>query len=229
MMNTLRNSVAIAALAIVVGYSFQARADILVKATDGVNTGTADDHATPGHTSYSGAIGNFTVSYDLGAGFPGVGSPSQPVLDLTSLDLTTGTAGGTLTVSVTETDFTTTTGPMQFLSSLVGNYVNSQATLSTYFDTTNAHFGTGTLLSSGLLNNQSAVAVEPIITGPYSLTEIVTITAGANSLTSLDAIVRDVPEPATVSVLGAALLMMLGIVGVRRVAATGRHAVLAFG
>jgi hypothetical protein len=43
------------------------------------------------------------------------------VLDLTSLDLTTGTAGGTLTVSVTETDFTTTTGPMQFLSSLVGN------------------------------------------------------------------------------------------------------------
>ena len=148
-MNTLRNSVAIAALAIVVGYSFQARADILVMATDGVNTGTADDHATPGHTSYSGAIGNFTISYDLGAGFPGVGSPSNPVLDLTSLDLTTGTAGGTLTVSVTETDFTTTTGPMQFLSSLVGNYVNSQATLSTYFDTTNAHFGTGTLLSSG--------------------------------------------------------------------------------
>lgn len=115
-MNTLRNSVAIAALAIVVGYSFQARADILVMATDGVNTGIADDHATPGHTSYSGAIGNFTISYDLGAGFPGVGSPSNPVLDLTSLDLTTGTAGGTLTVSVTETDFTTTTGPMQFLS-----------------------------------------------------------------------------------------------------------------
>ena len=150
------------------------------------------------------------------------------MLDLTSLDLTTGTAGGTLTVSVTESDFTTTTGPMQFLSSLVGNYVNSQATLSTYFDTTNAHFGTGTLLSSGLLNNQSAVVVEPIITGPYSLTEIVTITAGANSLTSLDAIVRDVPEPATLSVLGAALLMLLGMVGARCVAPTGRHAGLAF-
>jgi hypothetical protein len=80
-----------------------------------------------------------------------------------------------------------------------------------------------------LLNNQSTVAVEPIITGPYSLTEIVTITAGANSLTRLDAIVRDAPEPATVSVLGAALLMMQGMVGVRRVAATGRHAMLAFG
>ena len=105
----------------------------------------------------------------MAAGFPGIGSPSHPVLDLTSLDLTTGTAGGTLTVSVTETDFTTTTGPMQFLSSLVGNYVNSQATLSTYFDTTNAHFGTGTLLSGGLLNNQSAVAIEPIITRPFLL------------------------------------------------------------
>jgi hypothetical protein len=76
------------------------------------------------------------------------------VLDLTSLDLTTGTAGGTPMVSVTETDFTTTTDPMQFLSSA--------------------------------------------------------------------------PEPATVSVLGAALLMMLGMVGARRVAATGRHAGLAF-
>jgi hypothetical protein len=228
-MNTLRNSVAIAALAIVVGYSFQARADILVKATDGVTTGTSDDHATPGHTSFSGTIGNFTFSSDVGAGFPGVGSPSRPELDLTSLDLTTGTVGGTLTVSVTETDFTTTTSPIQFLSSLVGNYDNSQATLSTYFDTTNAHFGTGTLLSSGLLDNQSAVVVEPSIIGPYSLTEIVTITAGANSLTSLDAIVRDVPEPATLPVLGAALLITLGMAGARRVAATGRHAVLAFG
>ena len=81
------------------------------------------------------------------------------MLDLTSLDLTTGTAGGTPMVSVTETDFTTTTGPMQFLSSLV----------------------------------------------------------------------RDAPEPATLSVLGAALLMMLGMVGARRFAATGRHAVFAFG
>jgi hypothetical protein len=227
MINTLRNSVAIAALAIVVGYSFQARADILVKATDGINTGTADDHATPGLATFSGTIGNFTVSIDLGTGFPDIGSPSQPVLDLTSLDLTTGTTGGTLTVSLTETDFTTTVNPVQFLSSLTGNYVNSQATLNTYFDTTNAHFGTGTLLSSGLLNNQSAVAIEPIITGPYSLTEIVTITAGASSLTSLDAIVRDAPEPATLSVLGAALLMMLGIVGTRRVASTGRYGVLA--
>jgi hypothetical protein len=57
-----------AALAIVVGYSSQARADILVRATDGVNTGIADDHATPGHTSYSGAIGNFTITYDLAPG-----------------------------------------------------------------------------------------------------------------------------------------------------------------
>jgi len=97
---------------------------------------------------------NFAASCDLAAGFPGIGSPSHPVLDLTSLDLTTGTAGGTPMVSVTETDFTTTTDPMQFLSSA--------------------------------------------------------------------------PEPATLSVLGAALLMMLGIVGTRRVEAIGRHAVLAF-
>jgi hypothetical protein len=150
------------------------------------------------------------------------------VLDLTSLDLTTGTAGGTLTVSLTETDFTTTPNPVQFLSSITGNYVGSQAVMNTYFDPSNLHFGTSNLLSSGLLNNQADVSTQPMIVGPYSLTEIVTITAGGNSLTSLDAVVRDAPEPATLPVLGGALLM-LGMIGIRRATTTGRDAQPAFG
>jgi hypothetical protein len=38
--------------------------------------------------------------------------------------------------------------------------------------------------------------------GPYSLTEIITVDAGANSLTSLDAII-DAPEPTALSLFGA--------------------------
>jgi hypothetical protein len=147
-----------------------------------------------------------------------VGSLAAPVLDLTTLDLTTGTAGGALTVSLSETGFTGKTAATLFLSSITGIYNNSSAVMSTYFDTTDTPFGTGTLLSSGLVNNQSAAVSVPSISGPYSLTEILTITAGSNSLTSIDAAIVDAPEPPALSLIGLALLA-LGAVGWRSRAA----------
>lgn len=203
---------AIAALAVAGGLPLGARAEILLTATDGVNTASANDLASPGLAGFSGTIGNFTTSLDFGAGFPAVGLPANPILDLTSLDLTTGTAGGTLTISLTETGFAGTTAATLFASGFVGKYVNSTATMSTYLDPTNAPFGTGTLLSSGLLDGQTGSVTEPVIAGPYSLTEIVTVTAGANSLASIDAAIIDAPEPASLSLLAAALLAtgMLG-------------------
>ena len=147
-----------------------------------------------------------------GIGYPALGSPAQPILDLTSVDLTTAAGGGTLTVMITETGYAATPAAQFFLSSLTGIYLNSHATLDTYLDTTNAAFGTATLLSSGLLDNQSDLASVPAIPGPYSLTGILTIIAGANSLTSIDAAIIDAPEPASLALLAAALgaLCMIG-------------------
>lgn len=210
-MNGLGKSLALAAMAIAAGYADNADAGIFLSATDGVSTVTANDLGSPGIASYNGAIGNFTTSISIGAGFPAVGSPAAPVLDLTTLDLTTGTAGGTLTVSLSETGFTTKTAATLFLSSITGVYNNSSAVMSTYFDTTNTPFGTGSLLSGGLANNQTGVASVPSISGPYSLTEILVITAGRNSLTSIDAAVIDAPEPTSLSLFGAALLALAAI------------------
>jgi len=217
-MSAFRNACAVATLVIAVGFTNQARADLEVLVTDGLHTGNANDGGT-GLAAFSGMIGNFNVAITEGAGFPAVGSPSDPILDLTSLDLTS-TAGGTLTVKVTETGFTTTPAAVTFLSDITGNYTSSNATMNTYLDKTDADFGTGTLLSSGLLDNQSEAVSLPSVAGPYSLTEVVTITAGPNSLASIDAAITDAPEPTSLSLLAAALavLCMVGsmnIVGTR--------------
>jgi hypothetical protein len=204
-MNAQRLPLALVALTIVAGYSLAAHAEILLSVTDGVYTGSANDSASPGVAQYSGTIGNFTTSIDIGLGYPGVGSLPDPVLDLTSADLTTKTSGGTLTISLTETGFGPTPAG-NFLSSLVGNYVSASAVMDSYYDTSDTPFGTGSHLASGLTDNQSVYTLVSPITGPYSLTEIITVTAGSNSLTSLDAVV-DTPEPGSASLLGAGLLV----------------------
>lgn len=210
-MNVGRIAVIAAALIGAGVYSLEARAEILLSATDGSHTVTANDLASPGIVSYSGTIGNFLMSFDVGVGFPMIGSPSLATIDLTSLDITSGAAGGVLTVSLTETGFSAKEYSDWFVSTLTGNYVNSHATMNAYLDTSNAAFGTGTLLASGLLDNAAAALTEGPIGGPYSMTEILTITAGPNSLTSLDAMIVDAPEPATLPLLGTALFALATI------------------
>lgn len=61
------------------------------------------------------------------------------------------------------------------------------------------------LLSNGLLDNQQASAIARV-KGTFSLTELVTIAAAGHSLASLGATVSDVPEPCTLSLIGAGLL-----------------------
>jgi hypothetical protein len=196
-----------------------ARAEIVLSLSDGSNNVTLNDLGSPGMASFMGAIGNFTFSGDMGTGFPLAGTPDVALIDLSSLDLTS-TLGGTLTISLTETGFAAKPGGAWFHSAITGNFFNSQATLNSYLDTGNIAFGTGTLLASNLVDNATGDVFEPSIAGPYSMTEIVTVDAGPHSMTSLDAMVIDAPEPGSLSLLGAGLLA-LTMVARRRRSAVG--------
>jgi hypothetical protein len=202
-MTGFRTACLTTALLLVLGVAHRAQAEIVIRISDGVQTKTRTDHKISGFAAFSGAVGNFDVKVEEGVGFPAVGSPSNPILDLTSLDLTS-VSGGTLTVSLTETGFSTATAE-EFLSTITGIYVNSSAEMSTYLGPKDKPFGKAMLLSTGLVDNQSDLVSFPALSGPFSLTEVLTITADPDSLTSIDAAIRDAPEPASLSLLGAAL------------------------
>jgi len=174
-------------------------------AVDDSGTGFAAYHNLPI------TVGNLTVYTDSGVGYPVQGTLTSPVLDLTSEVVAAG--AGTLTLSITQTGFTSLTGGEQFLSSIGGNTTGGvSAAMNTYLDNSDAPFGTGTPLSSGLLLSgfpgQTGNANDPSVSNPYSLTAIITVTAISGGMASIDALIVDAPEPASLSLLSAALVVL---------------------
>jgi hypothetical protein len=159
------------------------------------------------------AIGNFTTTVNTGV------AANAPSLDLSSADISS-TAGGTLVITLSENNLTSPVGLQNWLSQFSGNFSGGAATVSlkTYLDDSNTLLGTATPLSSftassspfSMSNTKGAVA-----SAPFSITDVLTIITPGAELLSLDASVTDasgggngpnVPEPASLVLLGTALL-----------------------
>ncbi len=144
-----------------------------VTITDG---GVGDINATAGVIVFHGSVGAFNINVTTGITKPVLGTATQPMLDLNSIDVT-GTAGATLTIMFSETDFLSTGTSVNFLTA-VGGVADGTATFDYYASATNTNFATDILVAT------SGAQVGPFaysdiggtaLTGLYSLTSIATI------------------------------------------------------
>lgn len=180
---------------------------MMVGSTTISDNGAGDSDVRTGVIGYKGPVGNFDVNLSTQTG---TFSPTPIYFDLAN-SLVNSNGGGQLVIKLTSTNLTMPAAASQFLTQFSGNFSNGMATVTaqSYFDGSNAAFGLGTPLST-LMPTSSPFGLSSITgaggTTLFSLTEVVTVNASNNSSFSLDTSISSVPEPASLALLGAALI-----------------------
>ena len=206
---------AVAALALAAAPSARANAELeFISGASSVivvDNGSGDSNPTTGIIDVTNlTVGTFDVSVGADAiTYPILGTLTEPELDISSLDVSSGT--GSLEILFSDTGFGPTTGA---ITSAIGGTVNSSGgsiSYATYYSTANTLFGQTTELSalgpygSGAFSG-SAVSSLVSLGSPYSLTQVITITHSAGGASSFDASLVTVPDGGwTVALLGVTL------------------------
>jgi large repetitive protein len=148
---------------------------VTITAAGAVCTGacSGDLLVSPGSLTWTGTIGAFTVSNANGRTRPALTAPN---IDVGTGTITTGAAGGTLTITWSDTGFFGS-GPtgMNMITTIGGT---GSVAYSFYTDDTNTLFGTGTPVGALTVNaggNTTLTGPGPTVQ-PFSMTEVEAIT-----------------------------------------------------
>ena len=176
-----------------------------VTVTDG---GVGDSNPDVGAITFIGSLTGWSVNVTTGLSKPVLGSATVASMDLNSVNVSSA-GGGSLTIELTDTDFNALS-PTSFSMS-IGGTTNGSVTYDAYIDAGNVEFGQGTLV--GNLGPYAPIAFSgstagggPFAGGPFSMTQVVTITHAGATSSSFDAELRAVPEPGTLALFGMSIL-----------------------
>lgn len=185
--------------------------------TDG---GVGDSNGTVGAITYIGSFGAATMNIDSGLSKPIIGSASAPELHLDGL--LASSAGMTLTLMLSDTDFTGSLG--DFFAQIGGVFSTGAGSISysVYRDLANGDFNTDAanlVCSIGPLSGSpfgGNCANTMALDSAYSINLVATLTHTGAAHSSFNAIAKDdarVPEPSAMILFG---LGMIGVAAWRR-------------
>jgi hypothetical protein len=189
---------ALSVLTVCTALSTHAQATLVIS----VNGTPVATDPTNSFAAYSGVVGGWNINNIVMVGVNSFGG-NGTLADNSSLNVSTSGLGGSLTILLTESGLTANS-PATFVSIFTGHITNASATRSFYVDPTDNGLLT-TLLGSTSLGNET-FSQTLNLSGMFSLTEQIILTAnGAGAFLSSDDNVS-VPEPASLGLLGCALL-----------------------
>jgi hypothetical protein len=207
-MRPFRLSVPAAGLAVLLALTPQARAALIIK-VDGMTVSSPTNDIA----SFVGGVGTFNINAITMTGvdsFAGNGT----LVDNGSLDISSS-GKGTLTILLTETDLTAGSFGA-FSGDFSGTITNATATRSFYVDPTNSGLLTDLLGSTTAADETFTKGLD--LSGPFSLTEEIIVTANGKgaTLSSDDDVKVPAPEPCSLALLGLGMAAMGATRGRRR-------------